>query len=115
MHESALAKRILDIVLSQARCAGATRVRVVRGWVAETEALSAESLALQFGAHARGTEAESARLELRIVHVEARCRTCDRTFAPEHHVVVCPECGGVDGVLLGQTGVRLEGLDLEDD
>jgi hydrogenase nickel incorporation protein HypA/HybF len=86
---------------------------VVRGWVAETEALSAESLALQFAAHARGTLADGARLDIRLMHVEARCRSCGQSYAPAHHILICPACGGTEADLLGQTGLGIEALEVE--
>ena len=110
MHESALARRLVAAVLE--RTAGA-RVRVVRGWVAESEALSPESLAFHFAAHARGTLAEDARLELELTRVEARCRACGRTYTPEHHVVLCPACGSGDAELLGEAGLGLHALEVE--
>ena len=109
MHESALARNLLSAVLARA---GFVRVRVVRGWVAETEALSPESLAFHFAAHARGTVAEGARLELELVRVEARCAACGETYAPEHHVALCPACGSTDAELLGQTGLGLSALEV---
>ena len=111
MHEGSLARRLLEIVLATA---GSARVSAVRGWIAETEALSRESLAFQFAAHARGTTAEGARLELRLVHVEARCRGCGHGYAPDHHVLLCPACGGTDGELLGETGVGIDVLEVKD-
>ena len=111
MHESSLARRLVEVVLA---AAGTARVRAVRGWVAETETLSSESLAFQFAAHARGTSAEHARLELRVVHVAARCRSCAATYAPEHHVLLCSICGSTDGELLGATGVGIDALDVVD-
>ena len=114
MHESALAQRILGVVLERAVLERARRVRVVRGWIAETEALAPESLAFHFGARARGTVADGARLELRLVHVEARCRTCGDTYAPEHHVLLCPTCGGSDGDVLAPTGMAIEALEIEE-
>ena len=113
MHESALAGRLLAAVLERAAAAGAARVRVVRGWIAETEALSAESLAFHFRAHAPGTAAEGARLELRLVHVQARCRGCGHAYAPEHDLLLCPDCGSTDGELLGQTGLGLDALEVD--
>ena len=110
MHESALARRILDVVLARA---GSARVRAVRGWIAESEALSRESLAFHFAAHARGTLAEDARLEMRLEHVRARCLDCGRRWAPEHHVLVCPACGAADGELLGPTGVGVDALEVD--
>ncbi len=50
MHESSLAKQILTAALERAAADNATRIRAVRGWVAESEALSGESLAFHFAA-----------------------------------------------------------------
>jgi hydrogenase nickel incorporation protein HypA/HybF len=113
MHEAALARQLLSAVLSRAADAGAARVRAARGWIAETETLSAESLAFHFGALARGTAADGARLELRLLHVEARCRGCAAVYRPEHHVLLCPGCGSADGELLGRTGLGLDELEVE--
>jgi hydrogenase nickel incorporation protein HypA/HybF len=113
VHESSLAQRILDVVLTRAAGEGARRVRVVRGWIAETEALSPQSLELHFTARARGTAAEGARLEIRLVHVDARCRVCGATYAPEHHLLLCPSCGSTEGDLLAPTGMAIETLEIE--
>jgi hydrogenase nickel incorporation protein HypA/HybF len=113
VHESSLARRILEAVLARARDAGVERVRVVRGHLAETEALSLESLQLHFEALSQGTPAEGARLELWLVHVEARCHGCGQSYAPEHHLLLCPRCGSTDGTLLGRTGLWIESLEAE--
>jgi len=113
MHEAALARQLLAAVLERAAAAGVARVRVARGWIAETETLSAESLAFHFARHAHGTAADGARLELRLLHVEARCRACAVVYRPEHHVLLCPECGSADGELLGRTGLGLDELEVE--
>jgi hydrogenase nickel incorporation protein HypA/HybF len=110
VHEAALARDLVAAVVAHA--AGA-RVRIVRGWVAETEALSQESLAFHFLAQARGTVAEGARLEFDLVHVEARCAACGLRWAPEHHVLLCPACGSVETELLGETGVGIRALEVE--
>lgn len=113
MHESSLAKRILDAVIGRALAAEARRIRVVRGWIAETEALSPESLGLHFAAHAKGTTAEDARLELRLVRVDARCIACAMVYAPDHHLLLCPSCGSPEGELLGATGIGIDSLDVD--
>ncbi|KFE67065.1 hydrogenase maturation nickel metallochaperone HypA [Hyalangium minutum] len=113
MHETSLARQMLDAVLQRAKAHGASRVREVRGWVAETESLSPDSLSFHFAAHARGTKAEGARLLLELIHVEARCRACNRTYAPEHHLLLCPACGSTDGEQLRQTGLAVTSIDVE--
>ena len=114
MHESALAQRILDVVLERAAAEHTRRVRAVRGWLAETEALAPESLAFHFAARARGTIAEGARLEIRLVHVEARCRACGAVYAPEHHLLLCAACGSTEADLLAPTGMAIEALEIEE-
>ncbi|HEX5748162.1 MAG TPA: hydrogenase maturation nickel metallochaperone HypA [Archangium sp.] len=113
MYESSLARQVLETVLQQAVFHRASRIRVVRGWVAETESLSPERLSSQFATHARGTRAEGARLLLNLIHVEARCRTCGRTYAPEHHQLRCPVCGSGDGEQLGQTGLAVTAIEVD--
>jgi hydrogenase nickel incorporation protein HypA/HybF len=114
MHESSLARQILELSLAAARRAGDAPIRVVRGRVAETEALSQASIELHFRAHARETPAAAARLELELVRVEARCRACGATYLPEHHVLLCPRCGSTDGEELGETGLWIASIDLEE-
>lgn len=113
MHETTLAKQILDVCLSRAHEQGAARILAVYGWVAETETLSTDSLGLHFAAHARGTLAEGAKLALEVTHVDARCRHCQRVYPPEHHLLLCPGCGSTEAELLGQTGVGLTRLEVE--
>ena len=113
MHEAALAREILAAVLDRAAREGARRVLVVRGWVAADEVLSPASLAFHFDAHARGTAAEQARLDLRLLRQSARCRACGETYEPDHHVVLCPGCGSTDGERLGPAGVGIESMDVD--
>ena len=113
MHEAQLARRILDVLLERVGTTSNVKIRRVLGWLAETETISSESLGFHFAAHARGTAAEGASLELRLVHVRARCRACAVTYAPEHHLLLCPACGSAEGELLGSTGLGIESLQID--
>jgi len=113
MHESSLGKQLLEAILSRARDAGATRVVRARGWIAETESLDPAAIAFHFGAHAKGTAAEGAELDLDLRWVDARCKRCSRIYRPEHHLTLCPACGHTDGDLLGETGVAINSIDVE--
>jgi hydrogenase nickel incorporation protein HypA/HybF len=104
---------MLDFVLDRVRTEGARRVRVVHGWIAESEALRPESLQFHFAAHAAGTAAAGARLDLRLEWVPARCRSCGVEYRPEHHLLLCPECGSADAELLGRTGLVIDRIDVE--
>lgn len=108
MHESSLARHILAVTLERA---GGERIRRVRAFVREAEALSAESLALHFAACARGTPAEGALVEVRVERVSARC-ACGTTYEPEHHFLACPACGGTTAELLADAAVGVETIEL---
>jgi hydrogenase nickel incorporation protein HypA/HybF len=110
MHESSLARGILEAVLL--RVPAGERVVAVRGWVAETEALDPMALQLNFAGAAQGTAAEGAALRLQVTHVAARCRDCGHTYLPEHHLTLCPACGSPDGDVLGRTGLGIDEVDL---
>jgi hydrogenase nickel incorporation protein HypA/HybF len=112
MHEASLARQIVATVLEHALRERAARVLSVAGWVSETEPLSRESLALHFDLYARGTCAEGARLELRLEHVRARCFSCGKEYAPEHHLLVCPACGGAEADLLGRVGLGVDSIEV---
>jgi hydrogenase nickel insertion protein HypA len=113
MHESSLGKEVLRLVLSRADEEGALRVRVVRGWIAETEHLDPEAIAFHFAAHARGTKADGARLELALRWVEAECHGCRGRYRPDHHLLLCPRCGSTEATVLGQTGLGIEAIDVD--
>lgn len=113
MHESGLARTILNVVLERLHAEGGGHVRTVRGWIAESEALRPESLAFHFAAHAAGTAAAGAQLDLRLDRVPARCRQCDTRYEPDHHLLLCPACGSPDGELLGRTGLGIDAIEIE--
>ena len=114
MHESSLARQILREVLRTAEEAQSPKVKAVHGWVAETEALTPESLEFHFHAHAKGTIAEDATLHLRCTHVKARCQSCGHLYPPEHHVLLCPACDSTDAVLLGEIGLGIERIEVHE-
>ena len=92
MHEASLATQVLDAVLDRAGTAVAQRVPAVHGWIAENEVRSPQSLCFH-SAHARGTLAEGAKLELRLIHVEARCRACTTKYPPTTTCSCVPPAG----------------------
>lgn len=113
MHESSLGRDIVRAVVAKATEAGATHVWLVRGFVAETEWLNPEAIAFHFQAHARGTLAEGATLELTTAWVEAICAQCGEQYRPDHHVLLCPKCGSTEAKLLGETGLRIDTIEVE--
>lgn len=113
MHESSLARQIVEAVLAKAQASGATKILKVTGWIAEPERLSADSLQVHFDIQAAGTIAEGAKLELAISRVLARCAACGNTYPPDHQITVCPACGCTDATLLGRVGLGIDSVEIE--
>lgn len=111
MHESTLAKQLLAAVLE--RAPQHSRVLSVRGWLAETEALNRDAIDFHFRALARGTVARDAELQLKLIHTEARCCSCNTVYKPEHHLTLCPDCGSTEAALLGPTGLGIDSMDVD--
>jgi hydrogenase nickel insertion protein HypA len=114
MHEASLARQLLKVTLEVADRRGARKVAAVRGWIAESEPLAAESIEAHFRACASGTLADGARLELRLEHVSARCRQCGDVFLPLGHLLLCPKCGSGEAELTGRTGLGIDELEIAD-
>ena len=104
---------MLKAVLQKAHEVGATRVCAVHGWVAETERLDPRAIAFHFEAQAQGTLAEGARLELDVRWVEAHCNDCGQNYKPDHHLLLCPECGSTEAALLGDTGLGVDTIEVD--
>jgi hydrogenase nickel insertion protein HypA len=115
MHESALARRLLEATIEAARECGTRRVTAIRGWIAESEPLDRGSIQAHFAAGAAGTIAEGARLYLRLEHIAARCVECRANYLPAGHLTLCPHCGSPCAELTGKTGAGIESLEVEDD
>lgn len=113
MHESTLARRLLEAVLEIAGERCARRVVAVRGWIAESEPLDRGSIQTHFAASAIGTIAEGARLELRLDHIAAQCVECNTTYLPTGHFTLCPQCGSPDAALTGKMGAGIASLEVE--
>lgn len=111
MHESSLARQLLTKALELVP--NGSRLRNLRGTLAETEHLHPEAIRFHFTAFAKGTLAEDATLELTLVHVEARCHGCGYVYAPDHHLTLCPRCNHTEATLLGSTGVSIESVDVD--
>ena len=66
MHEAGIADRILDLVIAQARQAGAPRIVAVNLEAGILAAVSEEALRFHWEQHAAGTPAEGAVLNLEL-------------------------------------------------
>jgi hydrogenase nickel incorporation protein HypA/HybF len=94
MHELGIAESALEMALTQATAAGATRVLRLVIRVGALSGVDPEALRFAFTAILPGTPAEGAALQIDAVAAVAYCPNCQRNFAPDtDHFFECPTCG----------------------
>ncbi|NCB24229.1 MAG: hydrogenase maturation nickel metallochaperone HypA [Bacteroidia bacterium] len=99
MHEMALTRNVVDIVVKEAEAAGATEVRTVSLTIGYVRDIVEDLFERCFAYMARGTVAEHAKLVITRVPLTVRCQKCTHVY----HINVrdestwgCPVCGGRD-------------------
>ena len=93
MHELAITKSMLDIVLNEAEKAGAKEVRIINLVNGEMTGFVEDSVQFYFDFLSKGTPAEGANLSFIVVSIKAQCRNCGKPFEPKESNWICPDCG----------------------
>ena len=94
MHEFAITQSMLDLVLEQAKKAGAKEVGKINVVIGEMTGVVGECVQFYFPFLSQGTIAEGATLCFTMVSTMARCRDCSREFELQEFDWACPNCGG---------------------
>lgn len=85
MHEMALTRDVVDIVLEEARAAGAAEVRTVYLTIGYVRDIVEDLFEQCFAWMARGTAAEHAELVITRVPLTVRCNECGRVYHIDVH------------------------------
>lgn len=115
MHEMALTRSVLEIVLAEAQARGATEVRAVHLSIGSMRDIVEGMFEGLFAHLARGTIAEHAELVVTRVPVTVRCDDCGYLFHPELGGVqrpACPSCGRRDFRLATGLEFRVDAIDV---
>jgi len=103
MHELALSKNIVDLVVERARREGVRAVSRVIIEVGMAAGVEPDALRFCFDVVTVETVAKGAELVIETIALQARCRTCSSCFEPVSLVSPCPSCGAY-GPLLERGG-----------
>ncbi len=94
MHEMSVTQSVMDIVLEQAKEAGATRVKSVKLRFGALTSIVPDCVAFYFEQMTEGTIAEGAKLDVEMVPLRLKCGQCGEEFEGEDELdMVCPKCG----------------------
>ena len=92
MHELAITKSMLDLVLEQAEKAEAKEVEKINLVIGEMCGVVDDCVQFYFNFLSQGTIAEGATLSFTMVPTMARCRVCDKPFELKEFDWTCPYC-----------------------
>ena len=118
MHEMALTRSVLDIVLDEAEKAQASSVQTVRVVIGSLRDIVDEQFEGMFAWLARDTMAQGAQLELLRVPCVVSCPSCGCQFSPEFYTrkeQSCPKCGNRQFNIISGREFYIESIELRFD
>ena len=99
MHELAVTRDIVEVVVRNAQAQGAKRIVRVKLIVGMMRNFEQKWVQNYFDRFAKGTIAEGAQLDIEYVPIVFYCNACGETFALEPEIgmrMKCPGCNGDD-------------------
>lgn len=112
MHEISIAESLVELIEDEARREGFSRVTRIGVKLGALGHVEPAALHFCFGAIARGTVAEGARLEVETVPGSGYCARCGCSTAITQRYDLCPVCGSHVQMTAGGE-LRLAELEVE--
>ena len=113
MHELAVSQQVLDVVLSHAGKAQATRVNRIELVVGEMTGFVNDAVQLCFASLSQGTIAEEAELVFERIPVRIRYRRCEAEFAPDDMDWTCPVCEAFAGDVIAGREFYVDNIEID--
>ncbi len=113
MHELSITQSMLDLVLEQAKEAGAKEVKKINLVVGGMTGVVEECVQFYFNFLGKGTIAERAVLSFTKVPTTAQCQSCGEHFEVKEFVWVCPHCGSNNMELTAGKELFVESIEVE--
>jgi hydrogenase nickel incorporation protein HypA/HybF len=109
VHELSLCASIYGIV---ERAAAGRRVSVIHLRVGQLRQVVPDTLEYCWSLVSKETALDGSALDLDVVPVTLRCRSCDREDAPRDHLLLCSQCGSTDVAVVSGEEFLLTSLEL---
>jgi hydrogenase nickel incorporation protein HypA/HybF len=113
MHELAITQSMLDLVLKQAGEAEAGKVGKISLVIGEMTGVVPRSVGFYFEFLAKGTPAEGAALNFKVIPATARCRDCAKEFELGEFDWTCPHCQSNNIEIIGGKELFVESIEVE--
>ena len=115
MHELAVTEHILDIALKAAKEQNAVRIRSIRLCLGPFAGIVPECVQMYLDVLAKGTIAEGAAVEARMMPLKVLCRDCGRESEITRTHIACPFFGSLRLKTLSGKEFMVESLEVDTD
>jgi hydrogenase nickel incorporation protein HypA/HybF len=112
MHELSITQNVLNIVIEHAQRAGAQKVTTINLVVGELTGFVDDSIQFYFDMLSPETIAAGAKLAIRRIPAEVRCRACGEVFALHDHKWACPKCSALGGEILSGREFSVDSIEI---
>ena len=112
MHELSITQNVLNIVVEHAQRAEAQKVTAINLVIGELTGFVDDSIQIYFDMLSPETIAAGAKLVIRRVPAQIRCRACGEVFALQGQKWVCPKCSAVGGEILRGREFLVESIEV---
>lgn len=113
MHELAITQSMLELVLEQAKAAGAKEVASINLVIGEMTGIASDSLQFYLHLLSKDTIAAGATLNIKTIKTQGNCRNCNKNFTLNEFDWSCPDCGGASGEITGGRELFLESIEVK--
>jgi hydrogenase nickel incorporation protein HypA/HybF len=113
MHEYAVTKSIVDIVVNEAKRAGAKKVTKIHLVIGDLSSIIDESVSMYFDIISKDTAAEGAKLVFKRMPAKFLCTVCAHEYDKPLKGFDCPVCGGAGKLTGAGREFYIESMEVE--
>lgn len=113
MHELSVTDNILEIALSHAKKAQATKITNIHLVIGQLSSVVDDSVQFYWDFLAKDTIAAGATLHFRRLPIKLQCIECEIKYAPESDDMSCPECHSHKFLIIQGEEFYLEAIDVD--
>jgi hydrogenase nickel incorporation protein HypA/HybF len=113
MHELAITENILEIALTHAEQANATKISNIYLVIGQFSSVLDESVQFYWDIISEGTIAQGAKLQFKRIVAVLSCNDCGEQFTDSNNFFECPNCKSNQITILQGEEFFLEAIDID--